>query len=395
MSNTLNVAEILKKTASEKVPSTDMTMEQFLKSVEGLKKFFDNSYFGPRPAFRELMTATDFNVLVQKVVMDQMQQPIEGEYIGINLFSRKISVAPNTTVAFPLMGAIEATQVVPGQMVKRTEPAISMRVASTDALKWGVATDIENDLIDDSLYNIIPYIIEAQRRAMVRKKEELVWKACMDNAHVMYDNANASPTYWTSGHGADAKTLNGSWAFDDLIEMMAGLQVNGYSPTDIIMNPLAYAAFHRDPILRAQFFTMGAIGGAIYSRGPEVSEQGLKNALPWGINYHLSRFIPVSLNGSLTTNGTLSGLGATSGASGAANVTEMLVVDRGEPIIIIEREAMHNDRIFNQETEVVSLVMKEKYAVYASDQTRGAVRAKNIRLVTNTSPLFTVNTINL
>lgn len=361
------------------------SQKDFLTNVEQLKRTFDPSYKGPRVPFKELMTSSDFGILFQRVVTDRLQMPVEPQYIGVSLFSRTIPLEANTVARFPIMGAVVAADVPNNLPIPRQDPAITQQVMSVDALRSAVAFDLEPELIDDSMYNIIGFLVEAGRRALIRHKEKKVWDECLDRAYTMFDNFSSDSDGWTSGKASNGTTLNGSFAFDDMIDMMAGLVVNGYTPTDLIANPLAWAVWHKDPVLRAQFFTLGQVGNGIWSKSPDISDGGTQSIFPWGVQYHTSRFMPVTF-AQTDSDGVPD-------ATGSANVTDFLLIDRNNPVTIVEREGLTTDRWETKEVETITLAMKEKYAVYGFDGGRSAVKAKNIRLVQNFAPLFNVGQV--
>lgn len=380
--------ELLTNAVQKHEAQLGTSVVDFEKKVGNFKKLFRSDYAGARPAFKELMTSSDFGILVQRVITDALQSPVEANYIGIELFSKILRLEPNTVFRFPIMGAVVASFVPNNQRIPRQDPAITQQVLTVDARRAAVAFDVEPELIDDSMYNLLSYFVEAGRAALLRLKEQTVWDTCLDAAHTMFDNENSDTTYWTSGLGPDAATVNGSFSINDMIDMMAGLVVNGYSPTDFIANPMAWAVWHKDPVMRAQFFTMGQIGAGIWSKTPSVEDAGMQGVAPFGVNYHVSRFMPVTFDGTLSA-------GVPAGTGTAAHLTDFLLVDRSQPIIIVEREGLTSDRWETQEIESVTLAMKEKYAVYGVNQGRAAVKAKNVRLVLNEQSIFNVGQVTL
>jgi hypothetical protein len=347
------------------------------------KKYFSPDYEGPRVPFTELMTANDFGILLQRIINDQLQMPVEPEYLGVSLFSRTLNVAGATTVRVPIMGAVNAADVPVGQPVPRQDASFTQQMITMDANRSGVAFALDKEVLNDSMYNIMGLLVEAGRRALLRHKEKKVWDAVLAGAHVAYTNTGSDSRGWTNGKGDTGSGLarNGSIAFDDFIEMMGQLMVNGHTPTDMILNPMAWAILHKDPIMRAQFLTQGQVGAAIWNKRPEMNNQALT---PWGIMYHSSRFMPVEFEQTYTICGT-------TGTSG--NFTDILMFDRNNPVLIIEREGLQTDQWDSKETDVHTLVMKERYSIYAVDAMRAAIKAEKVRLVPNEQTVFNVGTV--
>lgn len=388
----MKILELAKTVQSAFEKKTQIAAEDYNNSLKIVKEYFNPEYTGPRPHFQEMITANDFGILFQKVVTDQLQMSVEPQYLGVSLFSKTVQLEANTVYKWPVMGGVEAFEYTANDRIKRQDPAIIMQVTAMDAKRYGVAFDFEPEMVDDSMYNIVSFLVEAGRRALVRKKEQLVWDTTLDNAHVMFDNTLADSNAWTAGKAADAQTLNGSISFDNFIDLMAGLVHNMYSPTDCIINPLAYSILLKDPIMRAQFVTAGQIGQNIWRSVPNTSDSGFQSLSPWGIQYHASRFMPINFNKTTLGTGVLAG-NSTSGTG--FNLTDILFVDRNNPVLIVQREGLTTDQWKTQEVEVMTLAMKEKYAVYGFDMGRSANQAKNIALVANHEPVVNIGMVSL
>ncbi len=376
----LDMAKAVKENYEAKHGNSDEA-KKLNAGVGILKEMFDPSFKGPRVPFKELMTANDFPILFSRVVTDQLQQPVEPQYLGISTFSRTINVGPAQTLKFPMVGAVTADDIPLGQPIPRRDLTISMQMVTFDSSRSGVAFDIDPDLLNDSMYNLLSFFTEAGRRALLRWKEEKVWNYVRDNAHVIFDNESSDSRGWTSGRGEDGVTRNGSMAYDDFIEMIAQMMQNEYEGTDILLNPMGWAIFHKDPIMRAQWMNGGQIGANIWSKSPELVPQSIT---PFGLSYHATRFMEVDLEKVRT----ICGVTGTSG-----NYLDILMVDRNNPLLILQREGITLDQWQVHETDISTIAMKERYAIYGVDGNRSSVIAKSVRLATNHQPVATVTTV--
>ncbi len=364
---------------------------EYVNSLKVVGEYFNPEFKGPRAPFKEMITANDFGILYQRVITDRLQQPVEPQYLGVSLFSRTIELEPNTIYKWPVIGGVVAFEYVANDRIPRQDPAITMNITNMDAKRYGVAFDFEQEMIDDSMYNIVSFLVEAGRRALVRKKEQMVWETCLENAHVTFDNSLSDSNAWTGGKGRDGVTNNASITFDNFIDMMAGLTVNDYNPTDCILNPMAFSILLKDPILRAQFVTAGQIGANIWKATPNLSSAGFQALSPWGIQYHASRFMPVRFGQTLATGALI----PTASSGTAYNYTDILFVDRNNPVLIVQREGITTDQWKTDEVEILTLAMREKYAVYGFDMGRSATLAKNVALVQNHEPAMNVGMVNI
>jgi hypothetical protein len=376
-------AKTFLESSAGKKQSEDATLD---KTAKELAKWFKEDYTGPRMPFKELMTASDFGILFQKVVTDAIRTPVEPEYIGVKLFTRTIQVDSNTIFKIPTITGTTAEDVPHNERLPRKDLGMGQSVIASDMLRTGLAFDIDPDLLTDAMYNLLPYYIAAGKSAMNRKKEEKVWNRCLERAKVMFDNSLPTADAWTNGKAEDGRTQNGSFSLYDMIDMMGAMMNNGYTPTDFLANPLSWAIWHKDPVLRAQFYHAGQVGQNIWSKTPDMSSSGIQGIFPFGVTYHSTRFMTPRFGQSF--------VGGLPAATGVANVTDMLLLDRNNPLIIIQREGMTMERWDNgPEIDYTSLGFKEKYLIEGFDLVRSAVVAKNIRLVQNFEPLYNVGNV--
>jgi len=130
--------------------------------------------------------------------------------------------------------------------------------------KSGVAVQLTDEAQKYSNYPVMNFLITEAGKALKRWKEYKV-------AQMLNSTSNNTVT---SGSGLDASgSDNDSLTFDDLVDAMVAIINNGANPNLIIMHPLAFSIFLRNPSLRAFFLlTGGRQGDVINWQGPQFQK---------------------------------------------------------------------------------------------------------------------------
>jgi hypothetical protein len=348
-------------------------MENNLEVLRNMMKT-DGSYRGPRIPVEEAVRAADFSILFPKVISDVLIRPKEPLMIGQTLLSRTIQIDNVRSIEFPAMGAMVAydmadTAEYREQMASFTEELVEIKVN-----KVGIMVSLSEDLIKDSMWDLIALYIESAGYAMLRHKEEKIFNTFLQVGHKVFDNNTTNPALWTHGRAYN-QSYNYSATYDDIIDAMGGLVANEYVPTDIVMHPLAWAVFAKDPVLRNVMFTQGQIGQSVWSSIPAFDQTP---NVPWNISYQVSPFVPFQFNTTLS-NGPASSLAA-------SNITSIFVIDRNHGMVVLQRDAMQTDQFDDPRRDLLNLKIRERYGVNAINGGRSVAVLNNIRIDQNWAP---------
>jgi hypothetical protein len=163
---------------------------------------------------------------------------------------------------------------------------------------------------------------------------------------------------------------------------MAALGTNGYVPTDVILHPMAWAIWAKDPVLRYQLLHAGGVGQTnLGNFGQEPSQMGLY--VPFGLNVVVSPFQTINYNTTLST-----GI-----VSGSADYTTITLVDRNSSILVLQRTPMSMVQWENPVRDIQSMMFHERYGLSILNGGRSAVTAKNVRIDINYAPVYTVRQV--
>lgn len=330
----------------------------------------------------EAVHTADFKILFPRVVQDTLQLPREPIYIGQNLLARTINVEGARIMEFPTLGAIRAFELGDTQEPPEQDPSFSKNITEIRTRRFGLKLELSNDVINESQWDVLALYTQAAGNAMRRKKEELIFNEYTTRAVNIFDNSSTDATKHTSGRDINVRSQNGTFDHLDLLDMMAALGTNGYVPTDVILHPLAWAIWAKDPILRYQLLHSGAVGQSnlgMFGQDPGT----VSTYVPFGLNVVVSPFQDITYQGTLST-----GI-----VSGVADYTTITVVDRNASVLILQRTPMQMVQWENPVRDIQSLMFHERYGLSVLNGGRSAVTAKNVRIDLNFNPLYTIRTL--
>lgn len=205
------------------------------------------------------------SILVPHVLTKFVKEGIEPMLIGERLLTQ-IQYQPGLSIQFPAIGALYAEDVAPGSSLPEFAPDIAGHTTNEMRVgKSGLALKVFDEIIGNSQYNLVAYWLRMAGAALARHKEQKIFNYINSMGTVAFDNetrSNGITGKYTSGRKADG-TLNGSMTMDDLFEMYTiGLQ-QGFIMDTILVHPLTWLMWLRDPVLRT--FQLQYGGGAWFN----------------------------------------------------------------------------------------------------------------------------------
>jgi hypothetical protein len=343
----------------------------------------------------EVLTTSDAQYLMPRVFSDILLKPVEPKYIGQSLLCKKISV-PNTArlVEIPIIGAMRAGEVGEGQEYPGAGIPMRQYMEEIRIRRFGLIVEWTDDIVNDSNWDLGGLLMEAARNALNRQKEETIFNTAIEFATTLFDNGEANASSggggyslygWTRGMANDAVTRNGTLAYDDILDAMAALIANGYTPTDILLHPMAWTTFASNPILRYHSVFGGTLGANAWGPiGPEAVQQ----QIPWNIGVFLTPFAPIRLSQVAYDEAGSSN----SRISGSADHTDILVMDRETSLILAQREEAFIEDFRDPRRDINAMKVRERYGVGATNRGKSIVSIKNVKITRNYETFGVVRT---
>lgn len=311
-----------------------------------------------RVTINEAFASPDASALFPKVISRTLKEAAEPALLVTPLLS-VVRMGKGRSMEFPAINAIQAAEIPEGQEYPEQQLAFAKQIEGKVSKK-GVKVSFTEEVISDSLWDIVGLHVRAAGRAMARLKEQIALQRFAAAATKVFDNTDGAIAN-TTGLGSTG-VANSSLAWDDVVDMAAVLMAEGHIATDFILHPLMWSVFLKDSSFH--------MGGALNARAWDFkvgSKDGAANATsPLGMNVLLSPFV---------------GFTAKAGATPAKS--DIFLIDRNEVGILLVKDDMSTDQFNDPTRDIRSLKLKERYDIVMVGDGEGITVAKDVDLVRN------------
>jgi hypothetical protein len=313
-----------------------------------------------RVTVREAFASPDAAILFPKIISRTLKEAAEPQLLVTPLLST-VRLGKGRSLEFPAVNAIQAAEIPEGQEYPEQALAFAKQIEGKVSKK-GVKLAFTEEVITDSLWDIVGLHVRAAGRAMARLKEQIALSRFKDAATIVFDNDDAGYDD-TTGKGFTG-AANGTVTWDDIVDMAAVLMAEKHIPTDFILHPLMWSVFLKDSIFHA--------GGAASAVGtswgyrPQSPDAALNATAPMGLNVLVSPFVSFT---------------AKSGATAAKS--DLFLIDRNEVGTLLVKDDMTTDQFDDPSRDIRQLKMKERYDIVMLGDGEGITVAKNVSLARN------------
>jgi hypothetical protein len=227
-----------------------------------LKQFqfiWDNSGMdvdGTEWKVQDMYSVPDAPILLPKVISTVVREAMEPMMIGVSLLQR-INFSMGQTILLPAASALSLAELdIPegGEYpeAKMTQGGAAM-VANIG--KSGIAVKISDEMVRYSQVDVISMHLRAASRALARHKEVKIFNMVGAEGLVYFDNADPVNSVLGVTHGRGFNgAANGAATAEDLFDLWGHLLARGFSGDTMLVHPLTYTMFLKDPNMRAMFF---------------------------------------------------------------------------------------------------------------------------------------------
>lgn len=205
---------------------------------------------------QDMYSVPDAPILLPKVISTVVREAMEPMMIGASLLQR-INFSMGQTILLPAASALSVAELdIPegGEYpeAKMTQGGAAM-VANIG--KSGIAVKISDEMIRYSQVDVISMHLRAASRALARHKEVKIFNMIGAEGLVYFDNADPVNSVLGVTHGRGFNgAANGSVTAEDLFDLWGHLLARGFYGNTMLVHPLAYTMFLKDPNMRAMFF---------------------------------------------------------------------------------------------------------------------------------------------
>lgn len=272
-----SLREIAKKDAS--VKSEDL-LNDFNTNLDSFRFIWNNSgsdMAGNGWTIEDMYSTPDAPWMMPKVVSEQALEAIEPQLLMTSLL-KKIQYTMGQAIILPMTSAMASTNLdmAEGDEYPETKLAsggMSQMIANIG--KVGLAVKITEEMIRYSQVDVIGMHIKAAGKLLARHKEVKAANMISSQGVVYFDNLNPAQSELGVTHGRAADgSANGSLTAEDMLDLEGHFVAKGFVPNTMILHPLYYTMFRKDPIMREMFFK----GNATYFQTHRGSAAG---GNPW------------------------------------------------------------------------------------------------------------------
>lgn len=306
----------------------------------------------------EAFASPDAPILFPKVISRTLKEASEPQLLVTPLLST-VRLGQGRSLEFPAINAIQAAEIPEGQEYPEQALAFVKQVEGKVSKK-GVKVAFTDEVITDSLWDIVGLHVRAAGRAMARLKEQIALSRFSAAATIVFDNDSGSYADTTGRDINAASNLSLMW--DDVVDMAAVLMAENHVPTDFILHPLMWALFAKNAVMYGGDSVPAGRWGLDVSSPSGV----LNQTAPLGLNVIVSPFVSFT---------------AKSGATPAKS--DVFLIDRNEVGVLLIKDDMSTDEWNDPTRDIRSLKMKERYDIVMMGDGEGITVAKNVRLARN------------
>jgi hypothetical protein len=352
---------------------------------------------------KDAMSVPDAPLLFPKVISNIVREAAEPLLVGTSLLQR-INYSYGQTITFPAVGALTAGDIAEGQ--EYPEQRLAMGGASVTATigKSGVAVKVTEEMIRYSQFDVLGMHLRAAGRALARHKEIKIFNMIKALGVCAFDNANPGQSMKgvTTGRNL-AGAPNGSLTMDDLFDAFAQVMTQGFMPDTLLMHPLTWTMFVKDPTLRA--FAMMNGGGTFFANWTgQPNQQYAANANQGGLGIGAGQNIVEGGNAAGLAASPLSAYNPQMNSAPVLpnyglnfriivsplvpmdpvrKLTDIFVFDSRELGALIVDEEVTTEEFMDPKVELRKIKLRERYALAILNEGQGIATIKNVHVVPN------------
>lgn len=343
----------------------------------------------------------DSHLAFNRVVTEIIQETIEPTLIGHMLIDTIYANGRgNTQVTIRTLGPVAEIDfdIPEGAEYPEIKPGSSQdSLVVANYSKSGCALKITEELINASQWNMIEILIRDAAKALARWKEKKIFNMLSSVGNKVFDNfdPNNSELGRTQGRNIHG-TGNGSMTQANLIDMYSSLMTKGYTPNVILVHPMMWAMFAKDPIIREAGMIKGDISQWLTSQVSPINPYA--RIRPWTAATRAGNGDrqDLSLEETALLSRTTPKIPSYSPLSGLTiipshyvrfdpvkNVSDLIMMDTTRTGAIIVDELLTLDKWDEKRHDISVVKLRERYALAIYDQGRAIAIAKNISTEAN------------
>lgn len=341
---------------------------------------------------KDILNNNDLSRLVPIAISEVVREASEFELLATKLF-KKISQKEGIYIQLPAVGAMDTIEeVAPGAEYGTEEITLGGGTAiRVDIRKYGIKLGLTEEMIEQSQWDVIGEWLKAAGKAFARKKNWIQFQMFERQGLTLVDNKN--PNHTVLGRALSGKdgagNFNYSFTHEDFFDIYAAMLQEGFAPNVVVVHPMTWALWVKDPILRA--FTMTNGGGNLMAGydlggvkrdsffgglGKSSGGADLGEAMP--PDFQGRPILPSYLNVPLSVM-----VSPQVPFDPVAKTTSMYFVNTENAGAIVQGEEINHHSWADPERDVQFIKLREKYGISMLNEGKGVGVVKNVPIVPN------------
>lgn len=351
---------------------------------------------------RDAIASPNASVWLPKVIENVVREAIEPLLIGTSLLTR-IQHKAGQTISFPAVGALTADDIGEGMAYPEKQLQMGGATVTANVGKSGVAFKVTDEMIEDSMFDVIGMHMRAAANALARHKEVKCFNFITEMGTPIFNNADPTSSLLGVTHGRDiAGAANGALTMDDVFDMLASVMHQGFIPDTILVHPLTWIMWVKDaqmrdfarmnqssffmnwngnPATRANWANMGGLG---VGNGQNITPGGNAAGLtPSGINAYSQTMTSAPVLPSYFGFPMRILVSPMVRFDPANKLTDIVMFDSRELGAYIVQKEVTVDEWKDPSVDIRKVKLMEKYGFAIFNEGQGIATAKNVKVIPN------------
>lgn len=365
----------------------------------------------------DALSVPDAPMLLPKVMSNVVREAQEPLLVGTSLLQR-IQYSYGQTITFPAVGALVAADIGEGQEYPEQRLAMGGSSVTATIGKSGVAVKVTDEMVRYSQFDVIGMHLRAAGRALARHKEQKIFNMIRSVGVTVFDNVTPAQSVKgvTTGRGLDGAP-NGSVTMDDVFDCFGQVMTQGFMPNTLLMHPLTWIMFVKDPTLR--MFALMSGGGTFFANHTgQVNQQFNPQASQGGLGSGAGQNVIAPGDGTgVATPSSLTEFSQTMNSAPAlpsylgmnfrivvspfvpfdprTRLTDIYMFDSSELGALIVDEDITTEEFNDPKVEIKKIKLRERYAIAILHEGQAVATMKNVHVVPNEVVLPAQATLNV
>ena len=348
----------------------------------------------------DALSTPDARVMFPQVINNMVRMAVEPATTITNLMTR-IQFTYGQLITLPPMGAVGVADMIPeGGEYPEIQAHVGAGIKIANVNKYGVAFRWTEEMKRYSQWDLFSMYLRLATNDLVRLKEVNAVTMLLSQGVTAFDNSNPNAAATiignTTGRKADG-TGNGSVTMEDIFDAYGlGLE-NGFKLDTIVVHPLTWIMWVKDPVLRAfalqngggsffQSWNGNAAGSDVFSNGP-LGNLGPSHKTPRKVTSDVQDIDPLQDSAPMLPN--YLGIPFRIVVSPfmpynpSTKLTSITMLASGQAGAYIEDEGVTMDEVPDKLKDMTKVKLRERYVFAPLNEGLGIVNLKSVKVVAN------------